>query len=92
MSMDLTVHDGAIMFAEAKIDPLAHLRVLTMKQVSELTGYTPQHIYRLERAGKFPARIRMGENRVGWRLADFERWFAARPTVQRPPADDDHSH
>ena len=90
--MDPSVHDGATMFAETKIDPLAHLRVLTMKQVSELTGYTPAHIYRLERAGKFPARIRMGENRVGWRLADFERWFAERPTVQRPPAADDDFH
>lgn len=73
-------------------DPLAHLRILTIKQVTELTSYTPQHIYRLERAGKFPARIRMGENRVGWRLADFERWFEARPTVQPPPADDDDLH
>jgi prophage regulatory protein len=62
-------------------DPLAHLRVLTMKQVTELTSYTAQHIYRLERAGKFPSRIRMGENRVGWRLADVEGWFASRPTV-----------
>ena len=25
-------------------DPLRHLRVLTMKQVSELTTYVPQHI------------------------------------------------
>jgi prophage regulatory protein len=86
--MDHPVHDGGIMFAETQIDPLAHLRVLTMKQVTELTGYTPQHIYRLERAGKFPARIRMGENRVGWRLADYEQWFNARPTVQPLPADD----
>ena len=63
-------------------DPLAHLRVLTMKQVTELTGYTPQHIYRLMRAGKFPARIRMGEHAVRWRMADYEKWFAERPVVQ----------
>lgn len=65
-----------------KTDALAHLRVLTIGQVTELTSYTPQHIYRLERAGKFPARIRMGQNRVAWRLADVEKWFADRPTVR----------
>jgi len=78
------------MSATHTIDPLAHLRVLTMKQVTELTSYTPQHIYRLERAGKFPSRIRMGENRVGWRLADVERWFASRPTVPPPAAEDQY--
>lgn len=74
--------------AEAhNIDPFAHLRVLTMKEVSRLTRYTPQHVYRLERAGKFPRRIRLGENRVGWRLADVEKWFATRQIV--PPSPDD---
>ncbi len=62
-------------------DPFAHMRVLTMKQVCNLTTYTPQHIYRLERAGKFPARVRIGTNRVGWRLKAVEAWFAARPVV-----------
>lgn len=70
-------------------DPLAHLRVLSMKQVVELTHYTPQHIYRLERAGKWPKRVRLGANRVGWRLADVERWFAERPVVEPPDAPDD---
>lgn len=71
---------------EPKTDPFAHLRMLTMKQVCELTSYTPQHIYRLIRAGKFPQRVRIGENRVGWRLVDIEVWSAARPVAWAPPA------
>lgn len=71
-------------------DPLAHLRVLSMKQVCELTHYTPQHIYRLERAGKWPRRVRLGANRVAWRLADVERWFAERPVVETPDASDEY--
>ncbi|MCZ7593723.1 MAG: AlpA family phage regulatory protein [Hyphomicrobium sp.] len=67
---------------EAKTgDPLAHLRLLTIKEICALTRYTPQHIYRLMRAGKFPQRIRIGDNRVGWRLTEIEAWFASRPTV-----------
>lgn len=62
-------------------DPLAHLRLLTIKEVCALTRYTPQHIYRLMRQSKFPQRIRIGENRVGWRLTDIEAWFATRPVV-----------
>ncbi len=69
-------------------DPFAHLRILTMKQVKELTSYTPQHIYRLERAGKFPSRVRIGANRVGWRLSDLEKWYAERPVVPRNLTDD----
>ena len=72
-------------------DPYLHLRVLTIRQVTELTKYTAQHIYRLERAGKFPARIRLGAHRVAWRLADIERWFASRQVVARlVPVLDEH--
>ena len=63
-------------------DRYAHLRVLTMKQVCELTTYTSQHIYRLIRAKTFPGPIRMGLNRIGFRLADIEKWMADRPVVQ----------
>lgn len=69
-------------------DPFIHLRILTMKQVSELTSYTPQHIYRLIRAKHFPAPIRMGLNRIGFRLADIEKWMAERPVIEPRPDDD----
>ncbi len=77
--------------AQTNNDPFAHLRILTMRQVCALTHYTPQHIYRLERAGAWPRRVRIGPNRVGWRLADVERWFAERPVVEPkagPPDDE----
>jgi prophage regulatory protein len=67
--------------------PLDHLRILTMKQVSELTTYTPQHVYRLERCGRFPRRVRIGLNRVGWRLVEVEAWLASREIV--PPKSED---
>lgn len=69
-------------------DPLAHLRLLTIKEVCALTRYTPQHIYRLMRAGKFPQRVRIGANRVGWRLAEIETWIAERPVINARRMDD----
>lgn len=71
-------------------DPLAHLRILTMDQLCELTSYSKQHIYRMMRAGTFPLRRQIGPNRVGVTQADYEAWFASRPVVE-PPDDDDAS-
>ena len=70
------------LLASFAIDLLAHLRFLTIAQVCDLTTYTARHIYRLERSGKFPNRVRLGANRVTWRLAEIEQWFAARPVVK----------
>ena len=69
-------------------DPFIDVRVLTMRQLRELIPYTPQHIYRLEAAGKFPRRIRIGENRVGWRYAQVLQWLSERPTVPAYDAED----
>lgn len=66
-------------------DPFRHLRLMTLKQVLEVVPYTAQHIYRLERAGRFPRRLKIGENRVAWRLTDIEAWMASRPHAVLPP-------
>jgi prophage regulatory protein len=58
--------------------PLHHLRIITQKDLRALVPYTPQHVLRLEKAGKFPRRLQLGQNRVGWRLIDIEAWIAAR--------------
>jgi hypothetical protein len=37
--------------------------------------YTAQHIVRLEKQGKFPKRIKVGERRVGWRSEEVMAWL-----------------
>ncbi len=76
------MEETAMLVAAHINDPLAHLRVLTIDKVCELTTYTAQHIYRLERAGKFPNRLRLGSNRVAWKLSEIETWFAERPKAR----------
>lgn len=70
-------------------DTFARLRLLTRKEVLSLVPYTAQHIYRLERAGKFPRRVRVGENRVAWRQIDIEEWLKNRTVVVIPEPIDD---
>jgi len=65
--------------------------MLTLKQVRELVPYTAQHIYRLEAAGKFPRRVKLGEGgRVAWHLVDIEKWIASRPLAALP-SDGEHT-
>ena len=40
------------------------MRLISKKQLRDYVIYTPQHIQRLENAGKFPKRVRLGANRV----------------------------
>ncbi|NOU08228.1 MAG: AlpA family phage regulatory protein [Hyphomicrobiaceae bacterium] len=53
-------------------------RILTRRHLRELIPYTPQHIQRLEKAGKFPRRIQLGPNRVGWVATEVDAWLAER--------------
>ena len=69
-------------------DPFADFRILTMREVCELTRYSRTHIYRLEKAGGFPRRRKMGAARIGFRRTEFEAWFNARPFAPLPPDDD----
>lgn len=54
------------------------MRILSKRQVKDLVLYSPQHIARLEAAGKFPKRVRLGQNRVGWVEGEVLEWLQSR--------------
>ncbi len=51
------------------------MRLLSKRQVKEMVLYSPQHIARLEAAGKFPKRVKLGPNRVGWVESEIVDWL-----------------
>lgn len=51
------------------------MRLLSKRQVKEMVLYSPQHIARLEAAGKFPKRVTLGANRVGWVESEVMDWL-----------------
>ena len=63
------------------------MRILSKKQLRELVLYCPQHIDRLEKAGKFPKRIRLGPNRVGWIESEIYDWLKKRIAKRDNPTD-----
>lgn len=60
-------------------------RLIRTAEVLARTGLSRTTIWRLERAGLFPARRRLGPNSVGWLESEIDEWVAGRPTL-RPEA------
>jgi prophage regulatory protein len=61
-------------------------RIITKKELRLIVPFTPQHILRLEKRGQFPQRIQIGARRVGWSLAEVERWLSERTRGASPQA------
>ena len=54
------------------------MQLIDKKELVKLVKYSPQHIARLEKAGQFPKRLRLGQNRVAWLLSEVEDWIEQR--------------
>jgi len=63
------------------------MRMLSKRQLKELVLYSLQHIARLEKAGKFPKRVRLGQNRVGWVEDEVLEWLQERIDARDTPTD-----
>jgi prophage regulatory protein len=54
------------------------MNVLSIDAVSTRVCYHPGHIRRLIRDGKFPAPVRLGENRVAWIESEINDWLESK--------------
>lgn len=52
--------------------------MMSKKQVKETVLYSFAHIDRMEAAGTFPKRVRLGQNRVGWVAEEVYKWLQDR--------------
>ncbi len=56
-------------------------RLISAKELQRLVPYSRVHILRMEKAGQFPTRIRLGPSRTGrvaWRLREIVKWIEER--------------
>jgi prophage regulatory protein len=51
------------------------LRCVSLSEVCEIIPYSRSQIWRLERQGRFPKRVRIGPNRVAWLQTEIESWL-----------------
>ena len=59
---------------------MSKMKLVSKKELKTVLGiqYSFQHVARLEKAGQFPKRIRLGQNRVAWLLSEVEAWVDER--------------
>lgn len=62
------------------------MRILSKRQLKELVLYSPQHIARLEKAGQFPKRVKLGPSRVGWVETEVLDWLTTRLSRREEPS------
>ena len=63
------------------------MRILRQRHMIEKVGYSGMHIWRLEKARRFPRRVKLGPNSVGWIAEEIDEWIRARIAERdaRPP-------
>lgn len=52
--------------------------IINCHERRRLVPYSDTHIRRLERAGLFPRRVRLGPNRIGWLRFEVLNWIKQR--------------
>ena len=50
-------------------------RIISKRELREVVLNSPPHIARLEAAGRFPKRVRLGHSRVGWVYRGVMEWL-----------------
>lgn len=53
-------------------------RIIDAAERRKIVPFSDAHISRLEKSGKFPRRIKLGEHRVGWSLHEVTSWIEER--------------
>ena len=52
--------------------------IISDKVVRSRVPYSSVQIWRKEKAGEFPRRVKLGANRVGWIESEIESWISSK--------------
>lgn len=63
--------------------PLDESRLIGSRELRRMLPFSDAHFWRLEKAGKFPRRIKLGNHRIAWSLNEVLAWIDARKTERR---------
>lgn len=58
--------------------------VWRLREVLQRVGVSRSTLYRYVHVEGFPPPVRLGPNRVGWRVEEVEAWLASRPVSYVP--------
>lgn len=55
--------------------------IISPRDLPAATGISKTTVWRLEKSGNFPKRLKLSPGRVGYRRAEVEAWLASRQEV-----------
>ncbi len=53
-------------------------RIIRTKELEQMVALSRPTIWRYEKAGRFPKRVKLGESSVGWKLSEVQQWIDQR--------------
>lgn len=59
--------------------------ILRTAKLQTYVGLSRTTIWRLEKNGQFPKRVRLGQNSVGWLKGDVDTWLESRKGLSYEP-------
>lgn len=59
-------------------------KILRKKDVRQITGLADTTLWRMEKLGKFPSRLRLGGGAVGWLEDEVEGWIEQKAAEREP--------
>ncbi|MBI1912930.1 MAG: AlpA family phage regulatory protein [Deltaproteobacteria bacterium] len=57
-------------------------KIIRKKELLNMLGLSDPTVWRMENAGKFPKRLRLGGNSCGWLLSEIDDWIASRAAAR----------
>ena len=63
-------------------------RILRVQEVEEVVGRDSVTIWRDEKAGRFPRRLKIGPRAVGWLQSEIQEWLQNRAAERPVPTDE----
>jgi prophage regulatory protein len=57
--------------------------ILRKNEVAVMVKLSHPTIWRLEKLGKFPARVKLGDRAVGWYSNEIDEWIKSRERVSQ---------
>lgn len=59
------------------------MRIIRKPEVRTKTGLSDPTVFRMEKSGKFPRRVQLGGNSVGWIESEIDDWIEKKATERK---------
>lgn len=57
------------------------MKILRPGQLADMLGVSKTTLWRMEKRGELPQRIKISRRAVGWLESDIKEWLESRPTA-----------